>query len=1011
MAERNFTDGDIKALGKEIASAIGKGGGGGGGGGGGDKVSVPKESLSAFDSAMKSAGKAVDATKDAYNKVSPSLEKGLDTWRDLSKAGAGFSNDIVGMTAAAAGTRMPLSEFAGVIAKNAENLSGFGGNVTRGAEEFSRLSKRMFDDYAPNTDQLRQMGLANKDLNELLMIQSVSTRAKMKDGDEKDRKLIENAMALGAEMDLMAKLTGKSREAQMEQQRKNQQDMAFEAAIRRKTIGMSSDQAMEFEANARNQLRDAQMRGQEAVFKDVFATGNIKSKEAAMQAAVNQEQAAATTKQAQASADKTITAKERELQANAAAAEGRRAFDKDMQNDTKLMYASMGEEGGKVGKAVRDSMASQIEYQRNFEATSTKMFGENAKLTEDQKVQVQKRMDEEAKAAAAGKKGDGTQGDASTKALVNLGARANDVESAFMNKIVKPLNEKVNPAFDKLAEGALGASKRGGTETRVNAAERELEEGAKGKTTTALNKVAGANEALGDTANKLAGVKNPPKALPKLAVGGPVEEGEPYIVGDGGEEEIFVPKSAGEIIPKSMLSPKGLGSRSQNMEGALKSMQSMDPSKMFADLKAKTAGGGINFNEISKDINTTVSGGGSSTVKVPDMAEMTRKFETSFADFDKAATKNIKLDNLSSSVETSFNTLNKDTAKNIKFDDLTSSFKTSFNNFNTDTAKNIKFDDLSSSFKTSFDDFGSEISNYADLNDLMSPFEESFGSFNNDFESMMVSSSEDIADAMGGSKASAAQAKIDDAIAEKQKALDKIVFMLNEVSDEDFDQSAWDDAIAERDAAQAKLDKVVEDSMSDLASGLDEFSDGWGESIDKVTADISDAIPYDEFGDLDGAIAKQQAASQEGKSIAEDKSGAMKDVVAGSSPTATQGRGITADSITIGPNGMPVAKPKSTAAAVPDKPAEKKASPGKAINPETGEEYTPLSELEKQTGATKAAPPKPAGGSDKAATLDDVVKSLNALNTKMGQLISVNEDGHKASAKAAKSGSANLYNK
>jgi hypothetical protein len=138
------------------------------------------------------------------------------------------------------------------------------------------------------------------------------------------------------------------------------------------------------------------------------------------------------------------------------------------------------------------------------------------------------------------------------------------------------------------------------------------------------------------------------------------------------------------------------------------------------------------------------------------------------------------------------------------------------------------------------------------------------------------------------------------------------------------------------------------------------------------------------------------------------RSGAMKEVVAGSSPTATQSRGITMDSFTIGPNGMPIAKPKSTSAAAPEKPAEKKASPGKAINPETGEEYTPLSELEKQSAPKKDATAKP-GGESKSATLDDVVKSLNALNTKMGQLIAVNEDGHKSTTKAAKSGSNNLY--
>jgi len=289
----------------------------------------------------------------------------------------------------------------------------------------------------------------------------------------------------------------------------------------------------------------------------------------------------------------------------------------------------------------------------------------------------------------------------------------------------------------------------------------------------------------------------------------------------------------------------------------------------------------------------------------------------------------------------------------------------------------------------------------------MSPFEESLGSFNDDFNDLIVSSSEDIADAMGGSKASAAQAKIDEAIAAKDAAYEKLQKLWNEGSDDELNEN-HEKYAEELRAAKENLSKVVEESMSDLTSNFDDFGDGWSESIDKVSNDISDAIPYDEFGDLDSAIAKQQAASQEGKLITEDKSGAMKDVVAGSSPTASQGRGITADSITIGPNGMPVAKPKSTAAATPDKPTEKQASPGKKINPETGEEYTPVGDT---PAANKPADKKPAASNDKAATLDDVVKSLNALNTKMGQLISVNEDGHKASAKAAKSGSANLYNK
>ena len=78
-------------------------------------------------------------------------------------------------------------------------------------------------------------------------------------------------------------------------------DMQFEAAIRLKTQGMEAEDAAKFEANARSQLKDAQLRGSGDMFKEVFATGQIMSKEAAMQAAVNQEQAEATTRQARAS--------------------------------------------------------------------------------------------------------------------------------------------------------------------------------------------------------------------------------------------------------------------------------------------------------------------------------------------------------------------------------------------------------------------------------------------------------------------------------------------------------------------------------------------------------------------------------------------------------------------------------------------------------------------------------------------------------------------------------------
>jgi len=201
---------------------------------------------------------------------------------------------------------------------------------------------------------------------------------------------------------------------------------------------------------------------------------------------------------------------------------------------------------------------------------------------------------------------------------------------------------------------------------------------------------------------------------------------------------------------------------------------------------------------------------------------------------------------------------------------------------------------------------------------------------------------------------------------------------------------------------------------------LDDVGAVKSDSTDTIKTDINDALPIDtEFGDLEGAMKYAQSAPYDefagvDEAVAEQskKSSAMSDLVNSTSPTTSQqsGRGpIDPNSFTLGPNGLPIPKPKSTAAAMPNKPAEKQASPGKKINPETGEEYTPVEELAKQQGETASKSKPAAGGDNKGATLDDLLKSMNALNTKIGQLITTSESGYASIARSAKANSNNLY--
>jgi hypothetical protein len=553
---------------------------------------------------------------------------------------------------------------------------------------------------------------------------------------------------------------------------------------------------------------------------------------------------------------------------------------------------------------------------------------------------------------------------------------------------------------------------------------------AKGAGFTAGKLLKGAGAGI-DGLNNM-GTPKPATTTPiqQKALGGPVEEGEPYIVGDGGEEEIFVPKTAGEIIPKSMLSPKGLSSRSGNMQ----------------------SGGGLNLNSISKDISTTISGGGSNTVKGPDMAEMAssmakmgmkddqkkifdemmsmssqqskEKLQSLIEEKASAQLANIEAAKARDAIEERLEAEGKGIkdlvgADKERFDALTAQMNSSADA--QDKAKeSIKAAERAEQNRLSLQKMGYEVGIKqeedkvkivetnsekikADISDAL-PIKE-IAAKQEEFQSQFTESQQKILDDYKGysegNRVAHAEA-MESGIKEDTETAKMIAARISKMKADIGDRQATEEetaALANEEANKKLFENRVEEKkeMLDIMQNLDEYS---------ATRELE--LKKSSVANINSALTANTA--QEGKLI-ENNEGAMKDVVAGSSPTASQGRGITADSIMIGPNGMPVAKPKSTAAAAPDKPAEKKASPGKAINPETGEEYTPLSELEKQAGATKAAPPKPASSGDKAATLDDVVKSLNALNTKMGQLIDVNETGHKASAKAAKSTGANLYNK
>ena len=154
------------------------------------------------------------------------IDNTVSTFRTLSSTGAAFGNDMLETRRSAAQMGLSLDEFAGLITNNAGNLAALGGSVTLGAERF----KKMNDNIKKSGDfaALKSMGFTVEEVNEG-MGDYIDLQRRM--GTLQGKSTAE--LATGSadylrQIDLLAKVTGKTRE----EAEKALREQAADAAIR-----------------------------------------------------------------------------------------------------------------------------------------------------------------------------------------------------------------------------------------------------------------------------------------------------------------------------------------------------------------------------------------------------------------------------------------------------------------------------------------------------------------------------------------------------------------------------------------------------------------------------------------------------------------------------------------------------------------------------------------------------------------------------------------------------------
>jgi len=156
------------------------------------------------------------------------LDINIETFRQLSQTGANFGQSIVQLRTAAADAALPLDDFAALIGKSSESISALFGSTTVGAQRIAELGRITRE---VGIERLAPLGFTVDEINETLLLNLESQRRTGIFNQLTDRQRTQSAIRFAEELDRLAKLTGAQRDELRSQIEAQQSNERFQAAL------------------------------------------------------------------------------------------------------------------------------------------------------------------------------------------------------------------------------------------------------------------------------------------------------------------------------------------------------------------------------------------------------------------------------------------------------------------------------------------------------------------------------------------------------------------------------------------------------------------------------------------------------------------------------------------------------------------------------------------------------------------------------------------------------------
>ena len=529
------------AQGTNKTTQFGRTSGSTGGGGGGSLLGKPFESASKhLEEVTKNAGgdiktlgtnlagatPIISEFKEKFGGVIGYAEDTQNTFRSLSRVGAGLEGRLGELRSGAADTRMSMDQFANMVGNNSELLSGFAGGVTGGIQRFRQLSKAMME--GDTIGAMLNLGYSLEGANEFILknmeVQRREARFRNADGSMNSQLMLQSSLKMAESLDVMAKVAGKDLKQMQDDLVSRQRNGATQARLRLlEQQGVKG--AGEAYRSAQTSLAAAPQVAKDLV-DDLVQTGVPMSKATQIFASTNKEAYAAAVAQANAiKRGDTAAARamgERVTGAAAAFANSTQGLELATKATIHPIAAAQAKNLEEVGPLIDQikERAKQIGEPLTDTASYIKTFNDIIKQTTD---------------VTSSQKSGGVKGqelsvelNAIQLSIANSASLVNDSIGKFMTSNTL-LIEGVGTVADKLA--AILKMAGAGTAsipamTMPNSQNPQTER----------------NDEDPSVDPRFNG--NPPRR----ALGGPVNANRPYRVGEQGEET-FIPGMDGAIIP------------------------------------------------------------------------------------------------------------------------------------------------------------------------------------------------------------------------------------------------------------------------------------------------------------------------------------------------------------------------------------------------------------------------------------------------------------------------------